>query len=178
MKTLNTASNPPTCRTSSILRAGLILILASLITSPFVYTGLSLYFQWLHGYGFACFAETLADVPSPSNKWIARTRHVGCSGPAGSYAIEVVLVPNGATLSFLSPYKRIFFRDPLLPGLSGVDRVATKWINKDTLELQTVPCRPSCFDGNGKQSDVFPCDAECWIEEKGADVKVTLRPTE
>jgi hypothetical protein len=154
-----------------------ITVLA-VIASPVAYIGLSLYFKWLHGYGFACLAETIADVPSPTKRWIARTRHVGCSGLANTYAIEVVLVPNDAILSFLSPYRRIFVRDPDVQGIPGIDRVATEWINQDTLELRTAPCRPSCYSNDGKRLDISPCDAECWIEVNGADVKVSLRPVE
>jgi hypothetical protein len=178
MNNLNTKSNPLTRRTSSIRVVGLLLLPLAVIASPFAYVGLSLYFKWLHGYGFACLAETLTDVPSPSNKWIARTRHVDCSGFAHSYAIEVVLVPNDAILPFLAPYRRVFVRDPDVQGILGVDRVMTEWTNQDTLELETAPCRPSCYTNDEKRLDVFPCDAECWIEENHVDVKVSLRPAE
>lgn len=159
-------------RTGWIIVACLAAPLVLIFMSPFGYIGLSMYWQWHQGYGFACESKTLAEAESPSRQWIAKARIVTCSGLADGQWIEAVLVPN-AIVPFLVQYERVFVDDitsrrEAPPG----NRLAPHWIDDHSLELRDLPCEPCQEKDSGK-----PCDSECRMLNDVNGIAVSFQAT-
>ncbi len=156
-----------------------LVVLAIASTGPLVFIAIDLaaskYWQWHAGYGFACDSKTIAEAISPSKRWIARTRHVYCSGFAsGGEWVEAVLIPNDLVPLF-SRYRRVFSREfsSLYPLPKGSGTMTAMWIDDHSLELRTPPCAPSCH-GTDEHSE--PCDDFCRVTTETDGIAISVKP--
>lgn len=142
-----------------------------LVISPFAYIGLSMYWRWHQGYGFACESKTIAQAYSPARQWLAKARIVTCSGLAAGQWIEAVLVPN-TVVPFLVWHRQVFVRDIASRGETslGDDRLAVRWVDDHSLELRGVPCTPCQVIG-----DRDPCDSECRVINDVSGIAVSFK---
>ena len=119
-------------------------LLAALVMAVLIFgipgvVGLSAYLGWQRGYGLGCTSETLAEAPSPSRRWTARTRHLMCGGPAGGLYLEVALVPQ-TILPGVFRHRVVFNRD-LSDTDNSRDHIEVAWTADDKLELRPAPCK-------------------------------------
>ncbi len=136
---------------------------------PFVSTGVSAYLVWHRGFGLECTSQILAETASPSGRWLARARLVSCGGVPGSQSADVVLVPN-VLVPLAVRYTQVFSRDIESGMRQHGDRIAVRWVDDHSLELDGVPCPPCQSEGRH-----HPCDSECRMlnDVNGIAVSIT-----